>query len=104
MTNREAVLSIIGFDIPGDVLVKRAELIGFDLNAIYDPKKVKVVARFAVSLLSYAMQNVQSESEIDWSVTNRSVDEMIKIRSLILAEYGIPDSFSNPKIKARSWG
>lgn len=104
MTNREAVLSIIGFDIPNDVLTKRAELVGFNLNAIYDPKKVKAVARFSVSLLSYTMQSPLSESEIDWSITNRSMDDLIKLRSLIMNEYGIEDTFSKPQIKARSWG
>lgn len=104
MTNKEAVKALIGFDIPDSVLEARAELLGIDLSANYDPTKSKVIARFSANLLFYVAQQPQSIREIDWAITNYSLKDLLALRSAILQEAGISDSIGKPTIRARVWG
>lgn len=103
MTNREAVKGIIGFPIPDTVLDTRAELVGIALDDTYDIKFKKKIVAFSASLLLYIAQTPASIREIDWQITNRSIDDLLKLRKAILAEHGIPDTVLSPKINSKPW-
>lgn len=103
MTNREAVKGMIGFPIPDSVLDARAGLVGIDLNIEYNPRDSKIIARFSANLLLYVAQSPESIREIDWQITNRSVDDLMKLRKYILADNGIVDTLLQPKINSKAW-
>lgn len=103
MTNREAVKSLIGFDIPDSVLDARATLSGLTLDDEYQAKRIKVIVRFSASLMLYVAQTPSSIREIDWQITNRSVEELLLLRKAMLAENGVEDTFGKPKVKNRQW-
>ncbi len=103
MTNKEAVKAFIGFNIPDEVIEAQAQLIGLDLTAEYDKKDRKKIVYFTANLLLYVAQTPQTIREIDWSITNRSVEEIMSIRKYLLASNGIKDTLLQPKISSKPW-
>lgn len=101
MTNRDAVKGIIGFVVPSGALDARAEFAEIDLDATYVKEDKRKIVIFSASLLLFIAQSPKSLSELDWSVTNRSVADLLLIRKAILFENGIKDKFNVPTINSK---
>lgn len=93
LTNKEALLGVINYPLPGfDFAVRKAlEDAGLVAEHIYTPDSTEIVDLCAAKLILFILTAPASISNNGLALSTSKRNELTEIRSLILAKYGIVD-------------
>ena len=95
MTVREALLAQINYPMPEKAVELALLNAGIDGAAEYVPADHRQSVELALAGLIFIIAtSPKSVSELDYSLSKDNIDELLKLRSLILKRYNQPDELA----------
>ena len=108
MTNKEALQAQINFPLKDQSIELALLNQGIDGNAEYTPENKEAVETALAALILIVATSPKSVSELDYSISSQAVEDLLKLRSLILKRYNLPDetAYTGPVIQDAThfWG
>lgn len=107
MNNKEALQFEFGQKVPDGVLSVQLKKAGLDPEQDFDPDadgNVKKMDLALAGLLFWVSTKANSIKELDLQITQNKVDEWLKLRSIILKRWGVPNELDEeePEIESTS--
>lgn len=95
MTNLQALRAELNRDMPEMMLELALLKVKLDSSATYVvPDSVQPVETALAGLILTIALAPKSVKELDYQVTEQELSELLKIRSIILKRYGLPDELA----------
>lgn len=94
MTNREALLAQIDYPLKSTAVDLALLNQGIEGDAEYTVEQKQAVETALAGLILIVATSPKSVSELDYSLSKDSVDDLLKLRSLILKRYDLPDELA----------
>lgn len=101
MTIEEALQAQAEFisNLPSGVItfhLNEMNLVGSDVYSSANRREIDLAY---AGLILYTSLQPKSIRELDWQITNQDIKDLLKVRSTLLAKWGVSDN-SQPKIRA----
>lgn len=99
MTNIEVIKSRVAQPIPSITLENA--LINQELNPSdqYDTRNNKSIDIALIDCLFYLCTNPQSVKELDYSITQHTIDDWLKLISFLCSKHNLPDPTIKNKVR-----
>lgn len=95
MTNLQALQAKLNRSLPALTLELALLEAGLEAGSDYAPVDNKKPVEIALAGLIYTIALApKSVKELDYQVTEHDMDDMLKLRSIILKRYGLPDELA----------
>ncbi|WP_312190210.1 DUF6706 family protein [Sphingobacterium sp.] len=98
MNNKEALQFEFGQKVPDGVLSTQLIKAGLNPENDFDPttgENSKMMDLALAGLLFWICTNRKSIKELDFQVTQNDVDDWLKLRSILLKRWGVPDELDD---------
>ncbi len=107
MNNKEALQNEFGQKVPDGVLSTQLIKAGLNPDDEFDPttgENSKMMDLALAGLLFWICTSRKSIKELDFQVTQNDVDDWLKLRSILLKRWGVPDELNDegPVIESMS--
>ncbi len=97
MTNREALKAEIAQPVPVAKIDLELMKRGLDPEAVFDPlteENLKGVDLAQAGLICWICTNRKSVKELDFQFTQHDIDDLLKLRLVLLNRWGEPDELA----------
>lgn len=102
MTNLEVLQSRIGQSLPINTLESNLISQGLNPTENYDPKNNKTIDLALIDCIAFIMTLPQSVKELDYQLTQQSIDGLMTLISYICSKWDIDNPTIKNKVKSPS--